>query len=183
MAAARPAAAAVGDAASRARRRGGAGVGAVPSGAERVSTPGPSGGASLGGVELIAARYRRVLALGSRAVRSLSLAACLVALALPSGALAQTPGDDQYTDPFGGSQDEGSGGQPEDDGDEAPPPAATPAPAAPETSAPPAEPAEAAPAQATEQLPYTGADAGLLAAGGATLLVGGVMLRLRLRLR
>lgn len=114
-------------------------------------------------------------------MRSSFLAACLVALALPGGALAQTPGDDQYTDPFGGSQDEAPGAQPDED-EGAPPPAATPAPAAPETSAPPAAP-EAAPAQATEQLPYSGADAGLLALGGVTLLVGGVTLRMRVRLR
>jgi hypothetical protein len=113
-------------------------------------------------------------------VRSATLATCLVALALPSGALAQTPGDEQYTDPFGGSQDEGSGGQP-DAGEEAPPPAATPAPAAPETSAPPAAEPEAATSQASEELPYSGADAGLLAVGGVTLVVGGVVLRLRLR--
>ena len=114
-----------------------------------------------------------------RSRRSLSLAACLVALAPPAGALAQTPGDDQYTDPFGGSQDEGSGAQP-DDGEEAPPPAATPAPpaSAPEVAAPPAAPGAA---PAAEQLPYSGADAGLLALGGATLLAGGVVLRLRLR--
>lgn len=114
-----------------------------------------------------------------RTRRSLSLAACLVALALPDGALAQTPGDDQYTDPFGGSQDEGSSAQP-DDGEEAPPPAATPAPAAPppEVAAPSAAPGAA---PASEQLPYSGVDAGLLALGGATLLVGGVALRLRLR--
>jgi hypothetical protein len=113
-------------------------------------------------------------------VRSASLAACLVALAVPSAALAQTPGDEQYTDPFGGSQDEGSGGQP-DAGEEAPPPSATPAPAAPETSAPPAAEPEAASSQAAEELPYSGGDAGLLAVGGVTLVVGGVVLRLRLR--
>lgn len=113
-------------------------------------------------------------------MRSATLAACLVALVVPSGALAQTPGDEQYTDPFGGSQDEGSGGQP-DAGEEAPPPEATPAPAAPETSAPPAAEPEAATSQTSEELPYSGADAGLLALGGVTLVVGGVVLRLRLR--
>ena len=113
-------------------------------------------------------------------MRSATLAACLVALSLPSGALAQTPGDEQYTDPFGGSQDEGSGGQPDAD-EEAPPPEAAPAPAAPETSAPPAAQPEAATSQASEELPYSGADAGLLALGGVTLVVGGVVLRLRLR--
>ena len=113
-------------------------------------------------------------------MRSAFLAALLVAIALPSGALAQTPGDEQYTDPFGGSQDESSGGQPDAD-EEASPPEATPAPAAPETSAPPAAEPEAATSQASKELPYSGVDAGLLAVGGVTLVVGGVVLRLRLR--
>ena len=113
-------------------------------------------------------------------MRSATLAACLVALALPSGALAQTPGDEQYTDPFGGSQDEGSGGQPDAD-EEAPPPEATPAPAAPETSAPPAAEPEAATCSGQRGAALQRCRCRAAALGGVTLVVGGVVLRLRLR--
>jgi hypothetical protein len=92
---------------------------------------------------------------------------------MPGAALAQTPGDDQYTDPFGGSQDE-------DSGEEAQPePTATPVPeAAPAAPAPEAAP-EAPPA--AQQLPRTGGDAMIPLVSGTILLAGGVVLRLRLR--
>jgi len=104
----------------------------------------------------------------------------MLAFAVPAGALAQTPGDDQYTDPFGGSQDEGGGTS---DGDDAPAePEPDPAPA-PDPAAPAAESAQnpAPDASGGEQLPYSGADAGLLALGGVVLLSSGVALRVRLR--
>jgi hypothetical protein len=113
-------------------------------------------------------------------------AACLVslaaALAMAAPAAAQTPGDDQYQDPFGG-----------DSGQATPTPQATPAPAAPAPAAPapaPAAPsadsAQARPAPAppaAPQLPYTGSpvDAALLAVAGGVLLAGGLTLRVRLR--
>jgi hypothetical protein len=103
----------------------------------------------------------------------MSLAACLVALAVPGAALAQTPGDDQYTDPFGGSQDEGSEAAPDDEAQ--PQPTATPAPAAPAPELAP----EASPA--VQQLPRTGGDATVPLVSGTILLAGGVALRLRLR--
>ena len=103
----------------------------------------------------------------------MSLAACLVVLAVPGAALAQTPGDDQYTDPFGGSQDEGSGEEAQ------PEPTATPVPeAAPAAPAPAAAP-EVTPA--AQQLPRTGGDAAIPLVSGTILLAGGVVLRLRLR--
>jgi hypothetical protein len=104
-----------------------------------------------------------------------SLVACLLAavtLAFPAAAAGQSAGDDQYSDPFGGGQEEqGDGG------------AATPAPA-------PAEPAQTGgggePAEAAERpegrdrLPYTGVDALPLAGAGLLLLGAGVALRVRL---
>jgi LPXTG-motif cell wall-anchored protein len=46
----------------------------------------------------------------------------------------------------------------------------------------PALAADPAPtATAAQQLPYTGADAGIVLAGGVVLLAGGVALRLRVR--
>jgi len=113
------------------------------------------------------------------AVRTLvALAALLLSLALPSGALAQGAGDEQYQDPFGDEQSQqeptpepaapGVGGS-----DSAPPPAA----AAPSQATP--QPAPAAPAQSGRQLPYTGVDAGLVALAGAVLLSAGVALRRR----
>jgi hypothetical protein len=109
----------------------------------------------------------------------MSLAACLVALAVPGAAVAQTPGDDQYADPFGGSQDEGSEAAPDEEAE--PQPTATPAPeAAPAAPAPePAVEAEASPA--AQQLPRTGGDATVPLVSGTILLTGGVALRLRVR--
>ena len=136
-----------------------------------------------------------------------AVVAAVLALAGPAVALGQTPGDEQYTDPFGGSQpanpgggndgsqgggndgSQGGGGGGGDDGsqDEAPAPPAPPsggdAPVASDDSS--GGTADSGTTQSTqpaaEQLPYTGADAGLLALGGTLLLAGGVALRLRLR--
>ena len=102
----------------------------------------------------------------------LIIAALLCALAVPSAALAQGAGDEQYQDPFGEEQSQSE-----------PTPTATPAPAQPAPAQPaPAQPAPApaqAPAQAsqTEQLPRTGADAGWLALAGIVLLAAGIALR------
>jgi LPXTG-motif cell wall-anchored protein len=115
----------------------------------------------------------------SAARRRVALAALALAGMFPSTALAQTAGDEQYQDPFGGEA-------------ESTPPPAEPAPAAPAPAAPapaaetpaPAAPAAAPPASApAPQLPYTGADAGLVALAGGLLLAGGVGLRVRLRER
>jgi hypothetical protein len=105
------------------------------------------------------------------------LLACGLALASPASAVAQSAGDEQYEDPFAPETEQ-------------PAPEATPAPApAPvagaESSAAvpaPALAADPAPtATAAQQLPYTGADAGIVLAGGVVLLAGGVALRLRVR--
>jgi LPXTG-motif cell wall-anchored protein len=105
-----------------------------------------------------------------RARRLLPLT-CALALAFPASALAGGAGDDQYQDQFG---------------DE---PAQTQSSPAPQESAPAQEAApqadsgSAAPAPsvspATPALPRTGADAGLIAAGGGVLLVAGLALRRR----
>jgi hypothetical protein len=89
---------------------------------------------------------------------------------LPSAALAQSAGDEQYSDPFGQTGDQGGS-----DGQEAQPPEAEPAPA-------PAVPAEEAVASQetaapTPALPATGLPAALLAGSGALLLAGGTTLR------
>jgi hypothetical protein len=103
------------------------------------------------------------------------LAALLLALAPPAAALAQGAGDEQYQDPFGDEQSQ-------------PTPTATPAPA--QAPATPSQ-SQAAPAQTAtptpqspapgpgggRQLPYSGADAGLLALAGAALLGAGLALR------
>ncbi len=94
---------------------------------------------------------------------------------VPTNALAQGAGDDQYSDPFGSEEQQ-----------EATP---TPAPRAP-APAPTAAPAQSAPTPAPSgptatpsgpTLPYTGIDAWPLAAGGALLLGAGLTLRARLR--
>jgi LPXTG-motif cell wall-anchored protein len=108
--------------------------------------------------------------------RRVALVALVLAGALPSSALAQTAGDEQYQDPFGG------------EAESPPPPEPTPAAPAPVPDAPAAAPpataaATPAPAAAPAQLPYTGADAGVVALAGGLLLAGGVTLRVRLRER
>ncbi len=102
-------------------------------------------------------------------------------LLAPASAAAQSAGDDQYQDPFGGEDQ----GQTEPEATPAPPaqePAAPP-PAEPAAPAPSAAPdaAPAAPATAQPQLPYTGLDAGAILLIGTVLLAGGVALRVRLR--
>jgi LPXTG-motif cell wall-anchored protein len=100
-----------------------------------------------------------------------------VALGAPSAASAQGAGDEQYQDPFAPDTE-----QSEEAPESTPAPAPAPAPGG-ETSpsAPPPAAAPAPTATAAQQLPYTGADAGILAAGGVVLLAGGVALRLRVR--
>jgi len=108
----------------------------------------------------------------------LIIAALLCALAVPSAALAQGAGDEQYQDPFGDEQ-----AQPAPTAAPAPAPA-QPAPAQPAPAQPvPAQPAPAqpppAPAQASqaEQLPRTGVGAGWIALAGFVLLAAGIALR------
>jgi hypothetical protein len=113
-----------------------------------------------------------------------ALAAALVVLAAPAPALAQSAGDDQYQDPFGGNSggdSSGNGGSPDGGGSAPSAPAPAPAPATPAADPAPVQPAATAPAGV--QLPYTGSPvpAALLAAAGTLLLAGGITLRIRLR--
>jgi hypothetical protein len=110
----------------------------------------------------------------------LALAACL---ALPAGALAQSAGDDQYTDPFSGGDEPAQQEQPapEQPAGQAPEQPAEPAP---DTSEPApggngtAEPASSAEAaQSTGTLPRTGAPVVLFAAAGYALLLAGIAIR------
>jgi hypothetical protein len=112
------------------------------------------------------------------------LIALLVAVALPTAAVAQSAGEDQYTDPLqgeggggggGGSSGGGSGGGGGGGGGGGNAPAQSQQPA---TEATPA-PAQATPAQATDpnDLPRTGFPVALLAASGVVLLAGGIGLR------
>jgi hypothetical protein len=112
------------------------------------------------------------------------IATCLAALALlalPAAALAQSAGDEQYSDPFGkvenGNDNGGGGGG---DVTEAPAPdTSTPAASAPaETSV---ESTGSAATDATgAQLPRTGFPVLLLAGAGALLALSGAALRRRL---
>jgi hypothetical protein len=101
----------------------------------------------------------------------LALLLAVSLLALPSAALAQSAGDEQYEDPFGEVQDpDGTQGDPAPAPDEAPAPAT------------PAEPAAAGDEAVTSQqpaptLPATGLPAFLLASAGSILLASGAALR------
>jgi hypothetical protein len=113
------------------------------------------------------------------------LVALLTALALvaPASAFAQSAGDEQYQDPFGGDdQQQSSGGG--SSGSEGTTAQATPTPAATGTSPTPSATATAAQAApAAQQLPRTGGDPITPAVAGFWLLLGGVALRARLRPR
>jgi hypothetical protein len=87
-------------------------------------------------------------------------------LVLPSAALAQSAGDEQYADPFGQTDDQSGG-----DGQQA----QAPEPAQSDDALGQSEP-EIAPA-AAPTLPATGLPAALLAGSGALLLAGGTTLR------
>jgi hypothetical protein len=114
----------------------------------------------------------------------LALVALALSLALPSAALAQSAGDEQYTDPFGEGD---SGGQTQEPSPDQPveQPSGTPEPApAPggNGTAEPAPTAEAAPAPEAAQdgsptLPRTGAPVILFAAIGYVLLLAGTAIR------
>jgi hypothetical protein len=106
-----------------------------------------------------------------RRLVTLLLAAFL--LALPSAALAQSAGDEQYADPFDQPQQEPTGSQ------EEPAPAQEPAPAPAESSQTAAAPQAEVEATASQTLPATGLLVALLACAGGLLLCGGTMLRLR----
>lgn len=101
--------------------------------------------------------------------RSVPLLLTVLFLVLPSAALAQSAGDEQYADPFG--QVEEPNGS---DGQQAQAPETEPAPAEP---AAPAEEAVASQETAAPTLPATGLPALLLAGSGALLLAGGTTLR------
>jgi LPXTG-motif cell wall-anchored protein len=111
--------------------------------------------------------------------RSLAVAGAVLAL-LPAAAAAQSAGDEQYEDPFGG--------QPAQSKPHPAPAPATPAPApatSAQTTAAPAAPSRRAaasttPAQAGE-LPRTGGDARWPALLGLALLSAGVALRAHAR--
>ncbi|HYI20806.1 MAG TPA: LPXTG cell wall anchor domain-containing protein [Solirubrobacteraceae bacterium] len=117
--------------------------------------------------------------------RAATLLAVLLGLALPAGAGAQSPGDEQYQDPFGGQQpQEEPAATPEPTpaptAAPAPDPAQEPAPTA--TAQPASEPAPTAPSGGSGgdgELPRTGAPTGLVAAAGAAMLAGGLVLRRR----
>jgi hypothetical protein len=104
-----------------------------------------------------------------RRIVALLLAVSL--LALPTAAMAQSAGDEQYSDPFG-QTDEPNGSQ----DNPAPEPEAAPAPA---TPAAPAEQAVTSQDAAAPTLPATGLPAFLLASVGAMLLASGAALRRR----
>jgi hypothetical protein len=109
---------------------------------------------------------------------SRSGAAALVAvfaLSFPAGVVAQSAGDEQYSDPFAGQgqgQNEGS------QQNQQPAPAPTPAPAPAPTTTAPAESTPVEPiATVADTLPRTGAETGWVAAGALLLLAAGVGLR------
>jgi hypothetical protein len=99
--------------------------------------------------------------------RLIAALAAMALLAVPAAALAQSAGDDQYSDPFGDepTQDQGT-------------PNESPAPAAEPTSqAPAAESAAADDPGSGGTLPRTGYPAALTALLGALLLGAGVSVR------
>jgi hypothetical protein len=96
-----------------------------------------------------------------------AMALALVGASLvPATATAQSAGDDQYEDPFGG-------------GEEPAPPA--PAPAEPSAGSQGETAAGTPTVTSGAELPRTGANAGLLGGAGVVLVLAGTIVRLRLR--
>jgi LPXTG-motif cell wall-anchored protein len=107
----------------------------------------------------------------------------LATLAFAPAALAQSAGDDQYSDPLAGDGQQqepaspgGGGDQPSDAPAPAPAPAAPSGPDTPTSSGGPADTTLAAP-QTGESLPRTGAEPVPIVAAGAVLLLAGALLR------
>ena len=113
--------------------------------------------------------------------RIVSLTAALLALALPGAALGQTPGDDQYTDPFGGENQEQPSSPSQDDPEPTPTP--EPATAAPAPAVPTPPPTPSGTPNTAPQLPRTGGEPLPFAVAGFWLVLGGVALRARVRPR
>jgi hypothetical protein len=108
--------------------------------------------------------------------QALLILALLVALVVPSAALAQSAGDEQYSDPFGedGQQEQQPASQPDTPAQPVEQPAA-PAP----TDGSGAEAAAAPAAPSDPSLPVTGLPALTLLALGAGMLATGLLMRRR----
>jgi hypothetical protein len=109
-----------------------------------------------------------------RRLVTLLLAASM--LVLPSAALAQNAGDEQYADPFGQVDEPKNSQEPAQAPEATPEAAPAPAPAEPTASG---EEAVVSQQADSPTLPVTGLPAGLLAGTGALLLAAGTTLRRR----
>ena len=112
--------------------------------------------------------------------RVATLLAVLAVAIAPGAALAQSggAGDDQYVDPLGGgSQQQQQSGGSNSSGGSSNGPALSNSPALSAQASPTTAPSSAS----AQTLPRTGADAGVVAAIGAALLLAGAVLRRRLR--
>ena len=103
----------------------------------------------------------------------LILATLTACLALPAGALAQSAGDDQYTDPFNQGDTPAQENAPAEAPAGTPEGGAEPAPGGDGTAAPEVEAAQ----DGAPTLPRTGAPVVLLAAAGYALLLAGIAIR------
>ena len=115
--------------------------------------------------------------------RVATLLAVLAVAIAPGAALAQSggAGDDQYVDPLGGgSQQQQQSGGSNSAGGSSTGPALSNSPALSAQASPTTAPSSSSSASA-QTLPRTGADAGVVAAIGAALLLAGAVLRRRLR--
>jgi hypothetical protein len=110
---------------------------------------------------------------------AVAFVALLVAVALPAAAIAQSAGEDQYTDPLqgGGSGSSGGGGSSGGSGGGGGGGGNTPAQSTASQRDP--APAQATPAQADDSggLPHTGFPVAVLVGAGLILLSGGLALR------
>ena len=127
-----------------------------------------------------------------RPITPTALVILLLALAFPTVGLAQGAGDQQYSDPYSGSDDGGGGGGGNSGSDgsgnsgSGNSGSGTSAPATPSQSQDPAQTQTTTPTpqpQSGQELPRTGYPAWLAALAGGVLLASGATLRVSLGLR
>jgi hypothetical protein len=115
--------------------------------------------------------------------RSFALLVAVAALALPASSLAQSAGDDQYSDPLAGQPSSGGSDNSSGSSGSTPSTPSTPTPAASTSPASTTTPSASAAQSSDGQLPRTGFDVVLTIELGLAMLITGVVAQRMIVLR